>query len=158
MSVLFVPCHTGYGKVIKGPHVHDRRSFLAYVVFGGICGSYEMAGVELGAGPDLVERTVQRPWVSVSAITEWLSLWQATGPFLCLFLWSVKFISALIRGSFISFHVWKLSYRLCRACQPPVSGTITQASAVRQAGTPQGTGGERGRCHAFRTGRVKCEI
>ena len=41
----------------------------------------------------------------------------------------------LIRGSFIPFQAWKLSYRLCRASQPSVNGTVTQAS------TPQGTRG-----------------
>lgn len=111
-----------------------------------------MASVELGAWHGLVERIVQRPWGSISAITEWLSIWQATGPFLCFLLWSVKLISTWLEV-------------LSSPSRPGswVIGSVGLVSIGEWDGHPgrHTTGNKRVRgadAKRFWTGRAECEI
>ena len=85
---------------LMSPRIHDYVYIFAHVGFGDFVAVKKWQVLILVAWHGLVERRVQRPWGSISAITELLSLWQGPRPFLfpCLVCQTYK---CLVRASFI---------------------------------------------------------
>lgn len=79
---------------LMSPSTHDCVYIFARVGFGDFVAVKKWQVLILVAWHGLVERRVQRPWGSISAITELLSLWQGPRPFLSFLAWSVRLTSA----------------------------------------------------------------
>lgn len=87
------PCHTGYGRVNEPSHSWLRVQFWLMWDLGSFVAVKKWQVLVLVAWHGLVERRVQRPWGSLSATPELLSLWQGPRSFRSFLSWSVKLTS-----------------------------------------------------------------